>query len=382
MLSKPEGIRVAALVLAMFVAGCGGGSSSDTDASTQGTLLLGNPNPNPNPSQNPTGGSQQPGTPPEPAVSCRVLTQCLNLEQAAVANFKGGKKAAASYTFDDGYDSSFVIADLFEARGLRASFYIVASMVPDEEWARWRGLIALGHEVGNHSMTHRIDLGMPETTEAQLNTEITEAQNLLTTGLGVKPEVFAFPWHSSTPAARALALKTHLAIRTSTEELPFTLAFFDQDHGTPEETMTTVNQQLAETVQNGGWYVAAGHGTDGDGWSPVTHEFLNQHLDYAKGFSNDLWTDTYLNVARYQICRKQAALQVDYSSSAQVKLKLSGTFNPACTEPLSVKIPALVGGMPAVVARDASGAQLQMRRKGGAVIVDVMPGQTVTLSGQ
>ncbi len=362
MLPRREGLRIAAFVLAMFAAGCGGGS---TDGGLQSTLLSG------------SDSTQQEILPLK--VNCRILTQCLDLNQASVSSFKGGKKAAASYTFDDGYPSSFAIADMFEARGLRASFYIIAGAVADDQWASWQDLLARGHEIGNHSMTHTIDLGMPDLTPDQLNTEIVQSQKLLADKLGSKPLVFAFPWHSSTPQARALALQTHIAIRTPTDDLPFTLAFFDLNHGTPEDTMATVNQQLADMVDQGGWYVAAGHGIDGDGWSPVSSQFLNDHLDYAQGFGDDLWIDTFVNVARYQVCRKQAALQVDFSSSSQVRLSLNGNFDPACTEPLTVQIPTLASGISGVVVRDASGTQLPVRKTAGIWMVDVLPGQTVSV---
>jgi peptidoglycan/xylan/chitin deacetylase (PgdA/CDA1 family) len=352
-----------------------------------------NPPPQQEPSANdPPPPSNQPADPPadpppsdpvpplpDPVISCKLLSDCIDAGKASVSSFKGGKRAAASYTFDDNVITAFDIADLFEARGLRASFYIVPGTMPDDRWPRYKDLNARGHEIGNHSMTHTIDLGLPDTTPAQMTTEIVDAQRLMTDKLGFTPLVFAFPWHSSTPDARALALKTHIAIRTSTDELPFTMAFFDQDHGGLDAALTTANQQLAATVAARGWFVAAGHGIDGQGWSPVTRQFLNDHLDYAKSFAADLWTDTFVNVARYQICRKQATVEVTPVSSQQLKLKLSGSFAAACTEPLTMKIPSLVSGIPAVVARDASGVLLQTKKINGALTVDVMPGQTVTL---
>ena len=399
-----EAARMAAVMLALLVAGCGGGSGEVGENRQTVLLPVGNgvdtgggangpsnppgqsePPSDPPPSDNPpdtppdTPPDNPPADPPPQVVPCPDPARCLDLGRATVAQYKGGKKAAASYTFDDGYATSFAIADMFEARGLRASFYIVPSTVEDDGWASWQDLARRGHEVGNHSMTHTVDLGAATLTEAQLSAEILEAQRRMAAKMGSKPEVVAFPWHSSTAAARAMALSTHLAIRTSTPELPFELAFFDSDHGEPAVALRTVNEQLQSTVSAGAWYVAAGHGVDGDGWSPVTSAFLKQHLDYAQGFGDKLWIDTFVNVARYRLCRKQAVLDIVSTAHGKLQLQLKGEFAASCTAPLTVTLPTTVNGIPALLARDASGAQVPLKPVKGQLAVDILPGQTVTL---
>ena len=183
--------RASALLLVLLVAGCGGGSSEPLTGG-QSVLLpsarngdpeghtgqppdavpsdpgsaTDTPEPPPvDPSQDdppaePPQDDPPPDDPvPDPVVACPAITDCLDLGRSTVAFYKGGKKAAASYTFDDGYESSFAIASMFEARGLHASFYIVPMTVEDGAWSAWKDLHARGHEIGNHSMTHTIDLG-------------------------------------------------------------------------------------------------------------------------------------------------------------------------------------------------------------------------------
>jgi peptidoglycan/xylan/chitin deacetylase (PgdA/CDA1 family) len=403
----------AMLLAAIFgVAGCGGGGGgSDKVAATQDTQLKPEtttvkpavpdtsqttPPPatpaaptQPDPQTGGSGAEQggpphtEPPPPPPPPIACNgIITRCLDTGAAAVAKYRDNKQAAASYTFDDGYDSSTRIAAIFENHGARASFYINPGNVAASAWDTWRQLQAAGHEIGNHSMTHTIDLGTATVTDQQLETEINDARRLLEQKLGARPMVFAFPWHSYSARSLKIASQNHLAVRNPTiGDDSYHFVFFDQEHGTtPAQDPLDANKELSDTVAAGGWFVAAGHGVDGDGWSPVTSRFLDDHLTFAAQYADKLWIDTYISIARYRLCRKLLAAEVINSASDRITVRLTGAGNPVlCTEALTVAIPLLESPRDMLRARLADGADLPLSFAGGRMLVNLKPGEEVTV---
>src|SRR3569832_499637 len=330
------------------------------------------------------GGSGQPpanDTGSDPTASCDgSIDHCLDLAQLRIAKYKGDKQAAASYTFDDGSPSSFTIADMFEKRNLRASFYIIAGKVLNEDWPKWKALSDKGHEIGNHSMTHDLDLGNPALTDAQLDVEINQAQSVIGQQIGIVPKVFAFPWHSYTARAKSVALQHHIAIRDpEPDDHDYSLAFFDNAQAPDQNTaLASVNAQLADTVANGGWFGAAGHGIDGDGWSPVTTQLLEDHLNFAQQYAPRLWIDTYLNVARYRLCQKLLTAEATIDSAQQITVRLSGSYDPGvCSAPLTVTVPVLENPGAAISASTDDGAAVPVRISNGALQLAVTPGKAV-----
>lgn len=339
------------------------------------------PSPTPAPSPSPS-PAPAPAPSPSPTDCNAIIDQCFDLTAPKVTTYRGDKSAAASYTFDDGYPSSGTIATIFENRGLRATFYIVPGTIDDSGWNFWKGLLNKGHEIGNHSMTHTIDMGDSSLSDQVLKTEITDAQNLLAQRLGVRPRTFAFPWHSYTAKALQVAESTHFAVRKMhTGEGNYEFAFFDQAHsGTLAEQLATVNGQLQNVVDQGGWFVAGGHGVDGDGWSPVTSKFLQDHLNYASQFSSRLWIDTYQNVARYRVCRPQIVVTASTASSTQAQVQLGGSFSASlCTAPVTVSLPVKTPLNGTVTARKADGTVVPVTRTATKMFFDARPGETVTV---
>jgi peptidoglycan/xylan/chitin deacetylase (PgdA/CDA1 family) len=311
-----------------------------------------------------------------------IFTKCFDVSAVQVAKYRQNKQAAASYTFDDGYASSSTIATIFEKYTLRATFFINPGNVPDAQWDMWRGLASKGHEIGNHSMTHTIDLSGPTVTDQTLDTEINGAQKLLEQKMGSRPLSFAFPWHAYSDRSLAVAYQHHFAVRLKdTGESNYHFVFFDQDHSVDEaHALADANAQLADTAATGGWFVAAGHGIDGDGWSPITSNFLNQHLTFAAKYADKIWTDTFMNVSRYRMCRPQVTPELTVASSTMVKLRLTGTVNTAlCTDPLSVTMPVTTMPHGQVHAYKNDGTDMPVKLFNGALVVDMKPGDEVNV---
>ncbi|KRB84839.1 polysaccharide deacetylase family protein [Noviherbaspirillum sp. Root189] len=313
--------------------------------------------------------------------ACPDLSRCVDFTALRIAKYKDNKRAAASYTFDDGYATSTAIGSIFEKAGLRATFYIIPGVIPADGWSMWQALRDKGHEIGNHSMTHP-DFVNTVMSDQQLDTEINGAQRLIEQKLGIRPQTFAFPYHLYTDRALKVAQQNHVAVRKMNLGDPgYQFAFFDTDHGTDlAGTLVTVNRQLDEVVKAGGWFVAGGHGIDGDGWSPVTTEFLQKHLAYAAQYSSTLWTDTFANVSRYRLCRDTVKAEVLLQSSTQAYVRLTGTYDPAvCNAPLTVTVPVSIPSGAALHTKTADGTEVPNWVSAGTAFFNLRPGDKISL---
>jgi peptidoglycan/xylan/chitin deacetylase (PgdA/CDA1 family) len=114
-------------------------------------------------------------------------------------------------TFDDGYEDAYSTAlPALRARGMRATFFIVTSLVGadashriarDDDgvrhaylvWPEVRALLAAGMEIGSHGVTHR---RFADLTREQARDELARSKQQLEATLGTSVDVFAYPYNS------------------------------------------------------------------------------------------------------------------------------------------------------------------------------------------
>jgi peptidoglycan/xylan/chitin deacetylase (PgdA/CDA1 family) len=101
-------------------------------------------------------------------------------------------KRRIALTFDDGPDARWTphILEILEERGVRGTFFLVggrAARAPDVA----RAIAAAGHEIGNHSWSHR---SLWFCSPAQTAAEIGRAHNFLGYLTGQEPRHFRPPW--------------------------------------------------------------------------------------------------------------------------------------------------------------------------------------------
>jgi peptidoglycan/xylan/chitin deacetylase (PgdA/CDA1 family) len=106
--------------------------------------------------------------------------------------------AEIALTFDDGPNEPYTtqIATLLSSRGIRATFFQVASNVeqfPDTT----RSLLDAGHVIGNHSYSHRFTKCF---TARDIRQEVCRAQDVFATYLHRVPTLYRPPWLVRTPA--------------------------------------------------------------------------------------------------------------------------------------------------------------------------------------
>lgn len=103
-----------------------------------------------------------------------------------------GTDRRIALTFDDGPNEPYTsrIADTLADRGVTASFFCVGRCVQRHP-AVVRRLVADGHLVGNHSLSHRFSRYL---TAPDYRREIIETQQVIADTAGVRPGCFRPPW--------------------------------------------------------------------------------------------------------------------------------------------------------------------------------------------
>src|SRR5579862_1162195 len=139
--------------------------------------------------------------------------------------FPKNKRAAISFTFDDGSREHFDVAiPLLNEFGFKATFFVIAGLTRENEddpltlnrrrewwgevsWQEWRVATHQKHEIGNHTMTHPV---LPKIREPQrLATEVIDSAQLIEEKIGQRPKSFAYPYNESSAAVRRLVLQHH-----------------------------------------------------------------------------------------------------------------------------------------------------------------------------
>ncbi|MGI9240379.1 MAG: polysaccharide deacetylase family protein [Verrucomicrobiales bacterium] len=140
----------------------------------------------------PSSSPRPSGPPPQnPNTAVRVdLSRAKATTYHSVST--GGNHIAL--TFDDGPHKTNTprLLDILKERNIKATFFVVGPRVKSHP-AIVRRMIAEGHEVANHTMTHGDLSGM---TDAQIRTELDGCQAAIVAACGVTPRLMRAPYGS------------------------------------------------------------------------------------------------------------------------------------------------------------------------------------------
>ncbi len=315
------------------------------------------------------GCSASAGTPaPTPA---RLTTPSLPVK---VTTFPHNKTAAVSITFDDSVDSQVQVAlPILRSFHLPATFFVIAGHINDTvpttgayhtTWAEWKQAQQDGYEVGNHSMDHKQPL-VQITDDATLDWEINGAAQLIQDKTGIAPLTFAFPWTQTNARTTAVALQRHIKVRTENSYV------YDNTL-----TVTQANAFIDTFLAKGMWGVTMNHGFEGNGYKPVSRVDFTAHCAYINSKRDQLWVDTYANMARYIAERKVAVVKTGINGNPwcfSVSTPLDAhIYNIPLT--LSIPVPAGHDSRTLQLVRDDTHTPVSLQLVNGTLLTDVVPG--------
>jgi peptidoglycan-N-acetylglucosamine deacetylase len=253
-------------------------------------------------------------------VSLWLTESWSQAQNAPATRFKwpAGKHAALSLSFDDARASQpDGGAALLDRLGLKATFFVNPGPLP-KQLAGWKKIVAAGHEIGNHSVTHPCsgnfawsrNKALEDLTLDKLREDFTTANQQIKDLLGVTAETFAYPCGQKfvgrgmdTRSYVPLVASMFLLGRGYNDEAAADPLYCDfaqlpgvnGDNKTFEELLPLIEQ----TRKEGTWLIFAGHeiGTSGNQTTRITT--LEKLAAYVNNPANEIWVAPMSTVAKY-----------------------------------------------------------------------------------
>lgn len=196
-----------------------------------------------------------------------------------------------TFSFDDGFlDSTTKTAAIYERYGLQAEFNVVASSSlksdhTNSNHAKFDFLNELqsrGHIIQPHGYNHTDKTKVAINEAADLIDKCIEIFSENLDGFVAKSSIFCFPYNASNNEIEKYVSGKFRAFRTGYDKVinavpnRNTKMIFGDGWPNVEEKIDRSIQELLK-LENG-WLVYNTHGLDGEGWEPISSEFLKKTL--------------------------------------------------------------------------------------------------------
>jgi len=233
-----------------------------------------------------------------------------------------GKRAAVSLTFDDARLSQIDTGlALFEKLQARATFYVSPGAM-QKRLDGWKRMVALGHEIGNHSMTHpctanyKFSTPLEGLSRAQMEAELDDATAVIKRELGVTPVSFAYPCGQK---YFGRGEQTQSYVPLVAKRFRTGRGYLDESANAPEvcdlaQLMGThfdgipfarMKAHLDRAVRDNRWVVFAGHEIGVSAAQTTDVAALTELVAYLKDPANGFWLGTVDEVSRHLVASRR-----------------------------------------------------------------------------
>ena len=315
-----------------------------------------------------------------------VGASMIYAQDAEIATWSGFRKAAVSFTFDDGPQSDVDVAlPMFEKYGYKATFNIVTNWANGGgangmlNWSGVQKLSEAGHEIASHSNSHPNGQPMPaneiSSSKGTINQKIQQKYGCVT---------LAYP-NCDTPGDSQV-LQNYVVGRICNGSWKGGSDIMGKDgpsNWAAVSALMTGNQgtsdfkgNMDKAVQQGGWVAFLTHGflgkTNGFAdYSPTDANGMDGALQYAQQKDKDIWVAPMGHVAMY--IKERKASQVSASTSGSTTtVKLTHNIKDNISDydyPLTLKVKTSLSKAEVTQA----GAKLEAKIEGGYAIFDAVP---------
>lgn len=229
-----------------------------------------------------------------------------------------GKRVAISLSFDDARESQATTGIPFLNKyGVKGTFYVVPSTMK-KQLEGWKVAVASGQEIGNHSLNHPCtgnftwsrSKALEDYTLERMQTELAEANELITSLLGVTPTSFAYPCGMSF-VGRGEETKSYVPVvarqfqtgRGWLDEAPNSPEFCDFAQLTGMQMdgkdFGQIMPLIEQATKEGQWLVLAGHEMGEKDGKTTGLAMLEELIRYAQDPKNGVWLAPVGTVAEY-----------------------------------------------------------------------------------
>jgi peptidoglycan/xylan/chitin deacetylase (PgdA/CDA1 family) len=262
--------------------------------------------------------------------------------------------AACSITIDDNNlpDHPWWM-QICEKYDFKVTFFVITGKVGganssyDGTWDDWRAVLAAGHDVQSHSVTHP-KTGDTDPDDVTIG-EYAESKAAIEDNLpGHRCVALAYPWGKGRPD---IAKDYYIAVRgvTGTPSMANQINYLDTTDGSlsPDQVnailgLPAETKWLNNPRYKRGWIqplfhlVAAGK-TPEEKQAAVSK--VEKNIEYLIAHRDQIWIDTFVHVATYAQERDSATLQVTTCTDKRIEFSLTDTMRDDLFDyPLSVKV--------------------------------------------
>lgn len=226
------------------------------------------------------------------------------MAQIEVAEYYGNRKAAVSYTFDDGMEEHYTLLfPQLKKRGIKGTFAINGAFIGGKwkkskavSWSQLREMVADGQEISNHAWKHR---KLTRLSDEDMRVEVQRNDTLIYDSVGVFPRTFIYPYNSKSDKVVEFCSLDRVGTR------------IEQVSVGSKRDSTWLRHWVDGLIEKGKWGIGMTHGiTNGYDSIGTDPSRFWHHLDYACSLQGQLWIATFHDVSAYKAERENIQLTI------------------------------------------------------------------------
>ena len=231
----------------------------------------------------------------------------IHAQSISIAKYAENRKAAISFTFDDGLKEQYsILFPKMKELGIKGTFCLIGSRMehqpknPEKQtfsWEQAKEMSLDGQEMTSHGYNHK---NVTKLTAEELRYEVQHNDTLIHKRIGIFPRTFFYPGNRKSDEAVAYCSKDRVGTRTYQVSLG------------SKRTQEWFENYLQGVIDKGEWAVTMTHGIrmGYDSFGDETR--LWKMFDYAlnQALNGKLWIATFHDVAAYQQERDNTTLKI------------------------------------------------------------------------
>ena len=231
----------------------------------------------------------------------------IHAQSISIAKYADNRKAAISFTFDDGLKEQYsILFPKMKELGIKGTFCLIGSRMehqpknPEKQtfsWEQAKEMSLDGQEMTSHGYNHK---NVTKLTAEELRYEVQHNDTLIHKRIGIFPRTFFYPGNRKSDEAVAYCSKDRVGTRTYQISLG------------SKRTQEWFENYLQGVIDKGEWAVTMTHGIrmGYDSFGDETR--LWKMFDYAlnQALNGKLWIATFHDVAAYLQERDNTTLKI------------------------------------------------------------------------
>jgi len=274
-----------------------------------------------------------------------------------VGTWPGFRKAAITYTFDDGNTNQFDIAlPMFDEIGFKMTLFTVTDWV-SEKWPILKEAAANGHEVASHTVSHS---SLNSITKEKQEIELKQSEESIDANIP-KCKCMTIAYPNCRPGDIDLCKKYYIAARhcqgqieKSTPSDFYNISSIVCGSMGSLKNIDNFKSKFEQTASSDGWCVLLFHGIDNDGgYSPIPSAELKASLEYLKNNKDTYWVETFLNTVKYIRERDDISVKEVSNKDNSITIQVTDTLdNEIYNYPVTLRRPLPEGWSAAKVSQN------------------------------